>query len=167
MALTTAQLQTWKADILADPTALALFNAGDNSGLINYYNGVPATDFWVFKTFVDNMQIKEEGLDWVEHEGLSSSKFSTFQFMINGGGFNPSIINIRNGIANIFAGPQQVNTRGQILNISVRLANHIEAILAVSATGPAGGNGSASTSSALLTFQGNVTIQDARDVRNV
>lgn len=60
MALTSAQKATLKAAIVADSPANALYQAGDLSGLADYYNTTVSPAFYVYRTSVPVQDINDQ-----------------------------------------------------------------------------------------------------------
>lgn len=60
MALTSAQKVTLKAAIVADSPANALYQAGDLSGLADYYNTTVSPAFYVYRTSVPVQDINDQ-----------------------------------------------------------------------------------------------------------
>lgn len=161
--LSNAQLTTLGNHIRANQNqpvvdALAVGNLG---GIREWYNQAASPDFSMFRNFVTNMEVKDT-LDWTEHLALSQIELTVFRSLTEDGGFNPIQENVRDGLAAIFSGPQQVNTRTAILNIASKLATNFEQLYAVAGTGTAGGNGSAADEAAVpgKDADGNDIIRD-------
>lgn len=168
MALTAEQLQALKTDILANtaPEVVQALADGANGVIADWYNQPASPAFYVFKNFVSEMDIKDNGIDWAEHLTLTEVELIVFGKLTADGGFNPEVETVREGLAAIFNGPQQVNTRTNILALSVRQANYAEKLFSTPGTGPAAGNGSAATQAALAVFAGDLTFRDVVDALN-
>ena len=144
MALSDAQLTTLGNHIRANTAVNG--NLGSLGTIRDWYNGTASPDFWIFRSDVTNMEVKD-ALDWTEHLTLSAVELEVFRSLTEGGGFNATKVNIRDGLAEIFAGPQQVNTRTALLNLASKQATEYEKVFAVDATGTtAGGDGSGQNS---------------------
>lgn len=165
MTLTSTQLVTLKDHIVAntDQTVIDALAEGNNNAIRDWYNTDASPNFWVFRSFVSDMDLKESAIDWTEHLALTLVELAVFEKLIAGGGFNPENENVRNGLAAIFAGGFQANTRNAILDLAARLATEAETVFATTATGPAGGDGSAKTQAAIAVVEGNLSTQDIRD----
>jgi hypothetical protein len=170
MTLSAAQLQVFADDLVAntDQTIIDALVAGANNVILEWYNTSSSPDFWVFKSRVDGKDLKE-AIDWAEiltGSPVSAAERWALDMIMwpsetGGRWFNPTLENNRDGLVEIFGG--QPNTRDAILNISVRLATRIERLFAVTATGPAGGDGSDKAQSADAVIEGPIDIQDVRD----
>src|SRR5688572_8791700 len=107
MALTTEQLQTLKADIAATPAISGQPNNSDGAFAIAAYYNQPTSPAWVvWDSRVSTYQIRSV-IVWTEYEGLSVTKQNAFTFLCSNGIVDASLTNVRAGIAQIFAGPQQ------------------------------------------------------------
>lgn len=146
MSLSDAQLTALGNDIRnnTNQTVIDALAAGDIGTILDWYNQAASPDFWMFRTNVGEMEIKEDGIVWSEHVGLSIVELTVFERLTAGGGFDPSQENVRDGLAEIFKGGAQVSTRTNLLDLSSKLASNFEKLYAVDATGTtAGGDGSA------------------------
>jgi hypothetical protein len=112
----------------------------------------------------------KEAIDWAEvltGSPVTAAERWAYDGMTRGGEiggastFNPTLLNNRNGLSEIFGG--QPNTKTALLGISARLGSEIEKVFAVPATGPGGGDGSAKAQSAEAVVEGPIDIQDVRD----
>lgn len=178
MALTAAQLSTLKADILANSGPGGDFenipNTPDgNFAIADAYNLVASPNWWVWRTSLDKHEVYgQTGIDtdgvtvtqwnWVLFAGLNPGEQGAWVEMFNETGIqNPSLVQVRAGWADIFAGPQAGPTaqRAHISAISRRLALRIEKLFA-SGTGTAADPG-------LLDYQGTITYIDVENARNL
>lgn len=129
--LTTAQLQTLKTAILADPTANAFYQAGDLSGLAAYYNGPASPAFIVWRTLVS---IGEVGRTFnaTELAGLTSLNTQRLQNLAAWleAGVNPSLATTRQFFDDVFSGAGGANTRAALLAIWKRSATRLEKVFA-------------------------------------
>jgi len=167
MALTEAQLQTLADDMEAntDQTVIDALAAGNNNALVAWYNGQASPDFWVFKHSVDVDEVRRS-IDWSEvldgTDGLSVRQQWGFNTLMHNGTYDPSEANNRNGLVAIFPASMP-NTRAAMLADATTLATYAEALFAETASGPAGGDGSAQNKSAIAVFAGSLSLQDIRD----
>lgn len=150
MQLSTAQLQTIGADIAATSavtgapgsiygnTAVnAVPNNSDGNAAIAYFYNQPASpDYWAWRSFVPDQEIYEATVDgtswsWSTFIARSQAERDAWRQMVNmAGGINPSLLNVRNGIADIFSGAGGAAQRTYLLNVSRRLASRVEKVLA-------------------------------------
>jgi hypothetical protein len=187
--LTTAQLQTLKADIAANNntipagqpwsgsfagTAVKLVpNTGDgNAAVAGWYNLTAATDFWVWRssvskdelvgsTSVDGTVFSWTGAGYITRAQGERDAFTAI--FSSAGAVNPSLANVRQAFADIFSGstaPAPAN-RTHLLTVARRKASNAEKLFAT-------GTGS-TASPAVMGFEGTITgddVQNAQPVRN-
>ena len=171
MALTADQLQTLKTDIQANSGPGGDFETipdtpdGDQA-IADLYNETASPDFWVIRTSVE-VDDMISGIDFDEYLLLGDANRDGIDLLMRNGTYNPAPENARDALVSLLPAGTAVNTRNGILDVSVRLATRGESVLSTPATGPAGGDGSAKTSSALLTHEGDITrfaVRDAKDL---
>ena len=156
--LTTEQLQALKADIAADPAFEDVPHNSDGADLIAKVYCLEAVPAWyVWKTSVLTEKCKEV-MDWVEFIGLGVGERDGWKFMLSNGKIDPSKINVRQGIADIFSGPQGVENRTALIAIAKRLANRIEKLLSI-------GTGSEMVP-ATMTHEGSINYRTVLDAWN-
>jgi hypothetical protein len=129
MALTSAQKQTLKAAILADPAISQTFTDGNLQGVADYYNALASPAFIVWRTDVPTKDVKK-ALVWTEYVGRSAGERDAFALMISNGIVNAADTNIRAGFNDIFSGPSGVNTRAALVAIAKRSATRAEQLFA-------------------------------------
>ena len=169
MALTTQQLATIKADILADPVLSAQpANTDGDFEIARLYDLPASPDFWVYKTRLS------------KHEVTSEASVDGTTFAWTGTGFitrsqgerdawrelwnstltvDPSQANVRQAFADIFSGataPAPAN-RTHLSACARRKASRIEKLLA-SGTGTTG-------SPATMGFEGPISYRDIQLAR--
>lgn len=168
MALTTAQLQTIKADIVADPTLAAIPNThDDNQRIADAYNAAAAPDFLVWRTAVREAeytnQASPQGTTWSWPAFIARSvgEQNGWARMFAPGSVNPSLANVRQGFADIFSGTQNnaPAQRTHLQDMSMRRATRAEKLFA-SGTGT-------TTAPAMLVFEGVITYIDVDNARNL
>ena len=160
MALTTAQLATLKADILADGTLNAQPNNSDGAFTIAAaYNSAASPNFTVWKTMVSINDVGKK-FNGSELAGLTTGNQSRLQTLAAylASGVNPSLIDNRLFFDDVFSGAGGANTRANLLALWKRLATRGEKLFAT-------GTGS-DPSPATLTFEGNLNYQDVLTARN-
>lgn len=159
MPLTTAQLTTLKADILADPALAAQPNNSDGAfAIAAVYNTVATPDFIVWKTDVPTSVCKQ-AMVWTEFISRSAGEREAWQFMLSNGTINPSDANVRQGIQDIFSGAGGAASRAALLAIAKRKATRAEKLFAT-------GTGS-DASPATMGFVGNLSYQDVELARQL
>jgi hypothetical protein len=159
MALSTEQLATLKAAILADPT-LAAFPAGsDGAYAIALALNQPATpDYIVWRTSVPVDDIMRNGMDWARVDNLSVGKARIWEWMSRLGSFNPSKANIRAGIDAAWVGTAaDLAVRATIYTHCKRNATKAEKLFATGA----GTDAAPST----MAVEGNLTWQVVEEAR--
>lgn len=167
MALTTAQLSAIKADILADPALAGQPNNPDgNTAIAIVYNAVASPDYWVWRSFVSDREIYETTTadattwSWTTFIGRSQGERDAWRQMVNmAGGLNPSLANVRSGIADIFSGAGGANQRTHLLTLGRRKASRVEKLLKASGTGSTG-------DPALMGFEGPIAGDQVEAARN-
>lgn len=160
MALTTEQLATLKAAIAADPVLNALPNNTDSAFEIAYQMNQPASpDFIVWKSNVSVDEIMRNGMAWDRVDNLSVGKARIWDWMTRLGTLDASRANIRAGIDAAWVGTAaDLAVRATVYTHCKRKATRCEKLLA-SGTGSEAGP-------ATMTFEGNLSYQDAFNARN-
>lgn len=144
MILTTAQLQTIKADIVANSDLNVHPNTPDgNSAIAHLYNLTASPTYWVYRTAV----LKTDFTNSVGPDG------TTFTFVDNGfitrsageqaawrelfdqtGTTNPSLANVRQAFVDIFSGTgNAAANRTHMAAVARRQATRVEDLLATGA----------------------------------
>lgn len=130
MALTQAQKTALAADIV---TNRALIADGDTAGAADFYNTVASPDYWVWKDYLTEHQIVEDtSVDgtvwsWTAYIARSQGERDAWVRMFNGTfSINPSIKQVRDGIADIFSGGTGATQRTHLLAIGRRKASRVE-----------------------------------------
>lgn len=99
MALTTEQLATLKAAILADPVLSAFPQNSDGSYDMAVYLNAPATPYFiVWKSSVSIDEIMRNGMDWARVDNLSVGKARIWDWLGRLGSLDASKTNVRAGI---------------------------------------------------------------------
>lgn len=160
--LTSAQQATLKTAILSDSNLPALVAAADDAGVASYYNATASPDFWVWKSGLTKEDVygvttgDNTSWNWSAFILRSQAERDAWREMFSGSGLiNPSLANVRQGVADIFSGstnnaPQQ---RAHLIDIARRKANRLERLFAT------GGDGSAATP-ATMTVEGTISYAD-------
>jgi hypothetical protein len=138
VALTNAQLQTLKADIVADGALNGLPNTPDNAfAIAAVYNQTASPDYYLWRSSITTYDIRSV-LVWDEYDTLSVSKQNAFQFLCSNGIVDARLSNVRQGIASIFSGAPQQGNLTALTNLSKRLATRAEKLFVVSGSGTQG-----------------------------
>lgn len=158
MALTPAQKTALKADIIAAADApmqaLELNPASSDLAfaVAALYNTDAAPTFTVWRTDTPTKDIKK-AIVWTEYiSAVSGAEHNAFSLIIANGIVNAGDANIRQGFADIFAGPNKDQTLAALLAIAKRPAKRGEKLFATG-TGTTGSPGT-------LTFEGNLSFND-------
>ncbi len=167
--LTPAQLATLKAAILADATLSAFPNTADgNFEVAALLNLEASPAFWVWRPFVPEAEIYEVTTqdattwDWTVFIAQSLQEQGAWRQMVSmRGGMNPSLANVRAGVAKIFAGTAAgpVAQRLHLLTIARRKATGAEKALAT-------GTGT-TAAPATAGFAGSLSYTDVTQARNL
>jgi len=152
MALTSEQLQTLKAAILADPVLNAQGLDGDGLNFVaDAMNAVLVPNYIVWRTAVPIDDIMRNGMDWARVDNLSTGKARIWDWMSRLGTFNPSKTNIRAGIDAAWVGTAaDLAVRALIYTHCKRPATRAEKLLGDQAAGTDAAPGT-------MTFEGNIT----------
>jgi hypothetical protein len=162
--LTTAQLATVKAAILADPALDAFPNTLDGAfGIAALLNEISVPDFFVWRTHVPVSEIMQNGFDWTRVDNLTVGKARIWEWMQLTGTINPAQANVRAGFIAVFTTAGDLATRQAIFGHSQRQATQIEKLLST-------GSGTTTTDQgvgpATMGFEGNISYQDVVIARN-
>jgi hypothetical protein len=156
--LTTQQLATLKADILADPAlAEQPMNDDGHFAIAAAYNLAASPAWRVWKSSITTSDCKDV-VNWTEYIGRSAGERAAFEFLLSNGIINPSRANVRQGIADMFSGTQGQITRLALLALGKRDATRAEKLFST-------GTGSDGTP-ATMTFEGNLSYSEVSAARN-
>lgn len=169
MPLTAAQNLAIKNDILASPDLNAVPATYDGAyALADLYNAVAVPDFFVWKTRLHEQEItslkssENTTWSWPTFIGRSVSEQNGWERMFNGTyTVNPSLLQVRVGMDDIFSGGTGAAQRTHINAISKEKATRIEKLLA----DVTNGNGAIATP-ATRVFFGKITPQEVYAARN-
>jgi hypothetical protein len=164
--LTAAQLQALKSDLAANFPTLQ-----DEEAAAQY--NVPANpDYWVWRSFVPDSEIyaatspDSTTWSWTIFIGRSQGERDAWRQMVNmAGGLNPSLANVRAGVADIFSGAGGVNQRAYLLSVGRRKSTRGEKLFATATAGGAGQRGSTANPDT-MGFEGLITAADVSQARN-
>jgi len=148
--LTTAQLQTLKADIQADPALTAYWSAGNPAAIAQAYNTTEPA-FFVWKTSVSPEEYIA-ATTWTEVDSLTVGKARIWEWITRNqtAALTPDKTNVRQGLADCWGAGTA--TRAALLVISKRTSNRIEKLLAT-------GTGTEAVP-ATMTFEGQIQWPD-------
>lgn len=158
---TTPQLQAIKAHIDADPVLSAFPNTPDGAFSIAAELNKPATpEFIVWRTYVTQDEIKQNGFAWVEVDSLTVGKARIWEWMFDNGNaaINPSKPNVRDGIAEVWKGTAaKLAVQAAVFAHCKRPATRLEKILAT-------GTGT-TESPATMGYEGDINYQAVQQAR--
>lgn len=158
MAFTTAQLTLIKAEIDADPMLSGQPNTPDGAfAIAEMLNLEDAPAYVVWRTNIPTHDVKD-AIVWTEYINLGVGERGGFELMISNDIVDASSINIRQGIQDIFSGPNQADTRTNMVAISKRNARRIERILVTTGTGTSGDPGT-------MGYEGTISYRDVLEAR--
>lgn len=161
MSLSTAQYQTLKTAIAADPQLAAqpMTSAGAQN-IADALNAIASPAWVVWKTNVTVTQIGDK-LNGTELAGLSSLNHTRLQTVIimSSAGVNPSLADRRQFFDDIFSGAGGTNTRAALLALWKRNATRFEKLYTT-------GTGS-DASPATLVVEGTVSSADVQVAREL
>jgi hypothetical protein len=177
MALTPAQLATLKADIAADGTLNPQPKTMDGAITVAAaYNAEASPDYWVWQTSVTQDTITQQASvdgtvwSWPALIARSAGEIAGWQGIMGGtNSCNPSLVNVRQGFADIFSGsansaPAQ---RAHLMTICRRKATRFEKLFATTSAAPPATSGAlgATTNVATMTVEGPLSAADVYAAR--
>lgn len=154
--LTTAQLQTLKGWIDADPIlSLLPLNSDTAFEIAAALNQEVDPAFVVWRTAVTLREIMSNGFRWTDVDGLSAAKYRTWELMNSLGTIDPSKPNVRQGLRDTWGA-------GSLQELAItphlkRNATQVEKLLAT-------GTGTDATP-ATLSFEGTISFNEVEDAR--
>jgi hypothetical protein len=160
--MTPAQLATLKAYILADQVLSAYPQNTDGAyDIAIKLNLTAVPDYIVWRTSVSQDEIMLNGFDWTRVDNLSVGAARVWQWMFDNGAksFNPSRVNIRAGIDQVWKGTSpDLAVRAVVYTHCKRSATVFEKIFA-------SGSGS-DASPSTMELESPVSYQDVMAARN-
>ena len=156
-AFTEPELASLQAAALAEPTIQACITAGDDGCVANWFNA--PSEFIVWKTLLRDTDVyADPGFDFTLVDGLNVGKRDEWtNFLFKNGSCNPSKLNIRNGITDVWSGTAgKIAVQNAILSLSKRPANNVERALAT-------GTGT-TVSPGVMTFEGTVRVDEIHTI---
>ncbi len=140
--------------------------ASDDQTIANAYNLNATPDYWVWKTSLRAKDIYETTTadattwSWTTYINRSQGERDGWQELFAVTGMtNPSLANVRQGVADIFSGAGGATQRTHLLTIARRLARRAEKLFAIATVGGVGTRGSTANPDT-MTFEGLVTFRD-------
>lgn len=141
--MTNSQNQTLKAAILADPTLVTAVELADDEAIADAMNSTASPDYWVWRTHLTRQDAEfstsVDNTTWsfTAFIARSQGERDCWREMLADGWVNPSLVNVRQGVADIFSGsansaPQQ---RTHLLAVSRRKASRVEKLFATGGDG--------------------------------
>lgn len=167
MALTIAQLLVLKADIAADPalSGLPLTNAAGDQ-IMGLYNADASPAYWVWKPVLTEHEVTDlvsvDGTtwSWTAYIGRSVAERDAWVRMFNGTySINPSLAQVRTGIADIFSGASGSAQRTHLLAMARRKATRAEKLFATGA--------GTTAEPSVMTFTGLLSNDDVTTAREM
>ena len=152
--LNQTQLATLKTLVLANTTAKAMWDGGNDTGVADWLNTPDSGIAWVsYFTWASMLSV----LNWVEFIARTQSEQNALNTMFSKGQVNMGDVNTRSGITTIFSGDAQRSSdqRDSVISAAQRAMSKAEKALGV-----AGDNPLVYT----LTFEGNVDQSDVSDM---
>lgn len=169
MPLTSAQKTTLKTDIAANTNTVlyagvqtainALPNNTDaNFAIADWYNQTASPAWTVWRTNIPVKDVKT-AIVWTEYiAAVSQADHNAFSLIISNGVVNGADANVRQGFADIFAGPNKATTRSNLTALAKRSATYAEKLFS-------SGTGS-DASPATMAFEGSLSYADVESARN-
>jgi hypothetical protein len=151
-ALTTQQLQTLKAAILAetDPAFVSLRQAGATGAMADFYNGNSAFVVWKSSVTIRETGQAFNGAEWAGMTSANHTRLQTVaQYLMS---YSPATQGIRDMFNDIWSGAGGTNTRAALLALWKRFATKGERLFAT-------GTGSDAVPG-LLVFEGSLRDAD-------
>lgn len=127
--LTPAEKVILKAHILATADLLAVYSAGNLTGLCDLLNSKASPDYIIWRNKVSQEEIMINNFDWTRVDNLSVGKARIWEWMFNaGGGFlNPANPGIRDGIDKTWVGTAaDLAVRAEVYTHCKRPATRLE-----------------------------------------
>lgn len=159
--LTTAQLQTLKAAILADPAFAGIpMTSGGALVIAEAFNAPASPDYIVWRTSVPLEEIMRNGMDWTRVDNLSVGKARIWDWLSRLGTINASQANVRAGINATWVGTAaDLAVRAAVYVHCKRAATRAEKLFA-SGSGTDGSPGT-------MTFEGTLSSDDVQQAREL
>lgn len=164
MNLTSQQLTTLKNDINSSFPGTPN-NPDQNTIIAATYNLAASPNYWVWRTVISQAECvgvtSVDGTDWswTSYIGRSQGERDAWREMFaDTGTINPSRLNIRTGLADVFSGIGGAGQRTHLLTVGRRLATRLEKLFAA-------GLGTTAAPS-VMTVEGQITYVDIGTARD-
>lgn len=135
MTLTTSQMATLKADILADASLASIPPGADGAvAIAGIYNQIVVPAHTVWRTSVSRDELQQlDAFDWAQVDNLSVGKARIWDWMfMRGAEINASKANVRAGIAACFTGSVPLTAiQTAVLTACKRSASRVEKLFAL------------------------------------
>lgn len=182
--MTSAQLATLKADILADGTLNAFPNNSDgNTAIAAIYNAAASPNYFVWRTDVPVQDVYDQiawanltptdapdtTQQWLNRAMQCQGKQFNLQILVQGqsrinagklnvrAGLQDALTNVPSGVSGALVSAGWVNVRDNAL---ARKATRVEKLFA------SGGTGATAQNAATMGFESPLSYQDVTDARN-
>lgn len=170
MTFSPAQKAAILSNIAASPDLSSIPNTGDGAYVLaDLYNAPAVPDFIVWKTYLHEQEItsltSSEGTTWSWPAFISRSaaEQTGWARMFNGTySVNPSLVQVRVGLADIFSGGTGAAQRAHLLAIAKEKATRIEKLFA-----DVSGGAGILAAPATRTFVGKIQPDDISNMRAV
>jgi len=176
-----------KADIQANTTVLpfaggnqqistvfgqASLDAGDAAIIAAWYNLPTSPAFWGFpaSVSVDKVYLAISPAEYLVLSGQAATTnlhHNGLELLLRNGSIRPQSPEVRTWITTLLPAGTTPLSRAAILAAVTRIMTNLEKVFKVTATGPAGGDGSAQNVAAVLAFEGSVNANDIQDVHGL
>ncbi len=159
MALTPAQLATFKTDIEAntDPAVVAGLANGDSSAIANWYNQNRSPDYWIFRNMVESNEVRDviDAQNIADITDADRGRCVDLLAIRADRGFNGEVLHDRSAWDDIFSAAAGNESQQAIAALWQRLATNAEHLFRLST-----GTGADANNADTTGFQGNVTVSD-------
>ena len=144
--MTPAQLTTLKAAIIADATAGPMRLIGDTASLLGWCNGPSATSAWRIRVSGSEVYDAHKPVDYIAR---SVGERSAFDLMAEPGRVHDfGVAAKRNGVADIFSGATNNNSRTLIFAVAKEFATNAQMTIGGANVSTGGTAGMAETETA-------------------
>ena len=166
MAMTTAQLATFKAAIDAetDGELVGYRVSGADNSIAEWYSANASPDYWILRDDVPSEEVAnainlQNMADITTADSGRAVQF--FQIRaVNGGGFHGSNASDRTAWDDVFSSAAGDESQQAIAALWQRTATNVERVFAAGAGGAGTSDGSSSANADITTFQGSVSSAD-------
>ena len=164
--MTPAQIQTFATALQAeiDQSIVDALADGDNNAIADWYNAPADPAFYVFEATISKDDIVG-AMDWDNEYVTFKDELLGLSFLFEAGAIDPQPENTRKALAKILTGATA--SRDAILTIATKITSRIEAMFAITANGPAGGDGLAANAAAVSANIGTISKIEIRAARKL